>query len=108
TGIEIGLASNDKKNKSGKYMENKIETILNQFKLESVDKQVKYSSLLTIEEQIKNEKNKVFDFVFKYNDITYCVETNFFNGGGSKINSEADRFIALNKYIKNNTNMRFI
>lgn len=102
-GTEVGLTSSDKKNKSGKVMTYFLQKILDKHKIK-YEKEVKSKNIFKIE--IK--ESKTFDFVFWKNDITFCLETNFFNGGGSKINSETERFIALNESLKNHENVKFI
>jgi DNA adenine methylase len=103
-GIEIGLGSNDKKNKTGKYMENLISKILTEYKINFLQ-QARYSNYISLE---KDQDDKVFDFVFSVNNMTYCVETNFFNAGGSKLNSETARFVALNETFSKFDNLKFV
>ncbi|WP_348602634.1 DpnII family type II restriction endonuclease [Mesomycoplasma hyopneumoniae] len=87
-GIEVGLSSNDKKNKSGKFMEFQVENLLKKYQI-TYKKQEKITEL-----------KKLFDFVFMLNQKVFVVETNFFNSSGSKFNSEIERFKALAEKAK--------
>lgn len=102
-GLEVGLTSNDKKNKSGNYMVEQISSILEKKEI-NFRKEVSYNEVLNQE----LDDDKRFDFVFEYEGKKYCLECNFFNSSGSKINSEAKRFIALNEGFKKYKNIKFI
>lgn len=54
------------------------------------------------------EKNKKFDFVVEHNEMTYFIETNFFNNSGSKIDAEAHRLIEISKNINKSDKYRFL
>lgn len=98
-GIEVGLGSNAHKNKSGKWSSEIFEQILLDRKIKfykEIDSKEIFNWNLLIDKKFDKLKDKRFDFVFKYNEIIYLTELNYFNGGGSKINSESKRFIDLN------------
>jgi DNA adenine methylase len=73
-GLEVGLDTHVRKNRTGKIMENAIEKLLIDYKVD-YKKQVPY---------FFNNK-KVLDFSLKIEDKIYYCETNFFNSPGSKI-----------------------
>ncbi|MDE8282461.1 DpnII family type II restriction endonuclease [Erysipelothrix rhusiopathiae] len=102
-GLEVGLTSNDKKNLTGQWMGTQIEMIL---KNNGVDfeKEVSYESII----KAGRIKDKKFDYKFEKDDQTYCVEVNFFNTNGSKINSEAGRFIDLDNSFRDYDKTHFI
>lgn len=102
-GLEVGLSSNDKKNYTGTWMMNQIANLLKENDI-TFRKEVPYKEII----DANRIKDKTFDFVFNKDDVTYCLEVNFFNTSGSKINSEAERFIELNKELQNYEDIEFI
>lgn len=104
TGVETGLDSNGRKNRGGHLMENLVEKFIvkagfkrgfNYFKEmyihEIVDKWE--IDLSAISNQGKMEKR--FDFVVKTENMIYGIETNFYSGGGSKLNETARSYKTL-------------
>ena len=98
TGVEVGLDSNGRKNRGGHLMENLVEDYLKKAGLvKGVDyfKEMYISDiekkwaidLSNISNQGKAEKR--FDFVVKKGATIYGIETNFYTGGGSKLNETA-------------------
>ena len=98
TGVEVGLDSNGRKNRGGHLMENLVEDYLQKaglvkgtdyFKEMYIsDIEKKWSiDLSNISNQGKSEKR--FDFVVKKGATIYGIETNFYTGGGSKLNETA-------------------
>ncbi|MCE5096566.1 DpnII family type II restriction endonuclease [Staphylococcus devriesei] len=102
-GLEVGLSSNDKKNYTGTWMTNQIANMLKNYDI-AFRKEVPYKEIINA----NRIKDKTFDFVFTLDEITYCIEVNFFNTSGSKINSEAERFIELNKELQNYEDIEFV
>lgn len=98
TGVETGLDSNARKNRGGHLMEDLVETYL---KRAGLVKGVSYYKEMYIKEiegkwgidlsAISNQgkAEKRFDFVIKRDDMIYGIETNFYSGGGSKLNETA-------------------
>ena len=113
TGVEVGLDSNGRKNRGGHLMENLVESHLSIAGLQrrySEGKKplvgdpheirVYYKELYTSQIQqfwdidlseISNSGTveKRFDFVVHTADCIYGIETNFYAGGGSKLNETA-------------------
>jgi len=98
TGVEAGLDSNGRKNRGGKAMENVVEAYIqkagftkdnNYFKeMKTDDIELKWGlDLSSLSNQGKTVKR--FDFVVKTNNMVYGIETNFYTGGGSKLNETA-------------------
>lgn len=98
TGVEVGLDSNGRKNRGGHLMENLVEGYLQKAGLvKGVDyfKEMYISDmekrwnldLSNISNTGKTEKR--FDFVVKTENTVYGIETNFYTGGGSKLNETA-------------------
>jgi type II restriction enzyme len=94
TGVETGLDSNGRKNRGGHLMENIVEEYLNDCNVDYYKEMYlseienKWSiNLSKISNQGKSEKR--FDFVVKTQNTIYGIETNFYTGGGSKLNETA-------------------
>lgn len=104
TGVETGLDSNGRKNRGGHLMEDLVESFIqkagfvkgvNYFK-EMYIHQItdKWNiDLSAISNQGKMEKR--FDFVIKTPNMIYGIETNFYGGGGSKLNETARSYKTL-------------
>lgn len=104
TGVETGLDSNSRKNRGGHLMEDLVEDFIKKagfikgatyFK-EMYIHQISSKwgiDLSAISNQGKMEKR--FDFVVKTPAMIYCVETNFYGGGGSKLNETARSYKTL-------------
>lgn len=86
-GIETGLDSNARKNRSGKIMEATIGKLLAKHGF-AYREQVGSSEWKNLTE-VLGEDEKVFDFVFEAKGTTYLCEVNFYSGGGSKLNEVA-------------------
>lgn len=98
TGVETGLDANGRKNRGGHLMEDLVESYIvkagyikekNYFKeMYIFDIVAKWGiDLSAISNQGKAEKR--FDFVIKTEKCIYGIETNFYTGGGSKLNETA-------------------
>lgn len=104
TGVETGLDSNGRKNRGGHLMENLVESYIikagfkkdvNYFKedyISNIEKRFNID-LSAISNQGKAEKR--FDFVVKTDNMIYAIETNFYTGGGSKLNETARSYKTL-------------
>ncbi len=104
TGVETGLDSNGRKNRGGHLMEDLVESFIQKAGfVKGVDyfKEMYISQitdmwgidLSAISNQGKTEKR--FDFVIKTDSKIYGVETNFYSGGGSKLNETARSYKTL-------------
>ncbi len=104
TGVETGLDSNGRKNRGGHLMEDLVESFIkragfvmgkNYFKEMYIHEiSEKWGiDLSAISNQGKMEKR--FDFVIKTNNQIYVIETNFYGGGGSKLNETARSYKTL-------------
>lgn len=106
-GIETGLDSNARKNRSGVLMESLVAEI---FKANGIVaypqvNSKKISSDLSI---ALGKDNKVFDFMINAKGMTYLVEVNFFCGGGSKLNEVARSFTRVATSINNVPGFKFV
>ena len=104
TGVETGLDSNGRKNRGGHLMENLVESFIvkagyvkdqNYFKEMYIHEITEKwgIDLSAISNQGKSEKR--FDFVIKTENMVYGIETNFYTGGGSKLNETARSYKQL-------------
>ncbi len=98
TGVEVGLDSNGRKNRGGHLMEDLVESYLKKSGLVRDVNYFKEMYISEIEEKwgidLSNISNqgkaeKRFDFVVKKDYMIYGIETNFYTGGGSKLNETA-------------------
>ena len=86
-GIETGLDTNARKNRSGHIMENTVAQI---FKDNNIKyRQEIYSSEWQAITDVLGDDEKRFDFVIETETKTYLIEVNFYSGGGSKLNEVA-------------------
>lgn len=117
TGVETGLDSNGRKNRGGDIMENLVEGYLQQagfqinktyFKEMEVSKiSDKWNiDLSAVSHQGRTEKR--FDFVVKTKDNLYGIETNFYTGGGSKLNETARSYKNLALEARTVPNFYFV
>lgn len=98
TGVETGLDSNGRKNRGGHLMENLVETFIVKAGYVKGENYFKEMYIHEITEKwgidlsaISNsgKAEKRFDFVIKTTTTIYGIETNFYTGGGSKLNETA-------------------
>lgn len=104
TGVETGLDSNGRKNRGGHLMENLVENYIKRAgfrKNETYFKEM-YISEISSKWNIdlsnisnKGKMEKRFDFVLKTSSMIYAIETNFYSGGGSKLNETARSYKTL-------------
>ena len=104
TGVETGLDTNGRKNRTGHAMENLVESFIQKsgfIKNETYFKEMKthqisekwHINLSAISNDEKTEKK--FDFVVKTDSMIYGIEVNFYNSGGSKLNETARSYKTL-------------
>ena len=86
-GVETGLDSNARKNRSGHVMENVVAEI---FSNNGIDYRTEvYSSEWVKMTQALGDDEKRFDFVIETPQNNYLIEVNFYSSGGSKLNEVA-------------------
>ena len=86
-GVETGLDSNARKNRSGHVMENMVAEIFNENAIPY--RTEVYSSEWPAITDALGDDEKHFDFVVETADKTYLIEVNFYSGGDSKLNEVA-------------------
>ena len=86
-GVETGLDSNARKNRSGHVMENVVAEI---FENNGIDYRTEvYSNEWAEMTKALGDDEKRFDFVVETPQKIYLIEVNFYSGGGSKLNEVA-------------------
>ncbi len=116
TGIEVGMDSNARKNRTGTAMENKVESYLIRvpniiFHKEMNKDGIKKEFNIDIDELLEGNSfkaNKRFDFVVKTENTLYLIETNFYSSSGSKLNETARSFKMLGQELKFAQGIKFI
>ncbi len=92
-GVEVGLDSNARKNRSGKAMERTLANIFQQAKL-NYQEQVSINDFTDLKQTFGTDIKKC-DFVICNPTKTYFVECNFYTSGGSKLNETARSYEEL-------------
>ncbi len=105
-GIETGLDSNARKNRSGHVMEGMVAKILSKHNIPY--RQEVYSSEWTKITEVLGDDEKRFDFVVETSDKTYLIEVNFYSGGGSKLNEVARSYSDIAPKINSVPGFEFV
>ncbi|UUX33549.1 type II restriction endonuclease [Fundicoccus culcitae] len=115
-GVEVGLDSNARKNRSGTMMEKIVDNYVTK-----TGKSLGFDAMTQATPSIIKSKwnidipvdksNRRFDNAI-YNNrthICYLIETNYYGGGGSKLKAVAGEFSDLNSFLKqSNENIKFV
>ena len=105
-GIETGLDSNARKNRSGHLMEGIVADI---FKKNNIKfRQEVYSKEWLELQNVLGDDEKRFDFVIETTAKTYLIEVNFYSGGGSKLNEVARSYSDLSPKINSVQGFEFV
>lgn len=105
-GIETGLDTNARKNRSGHVME---ATIARTFDNKGIIyRQEVYSSEWPSISQVLGDDEKRFDFVIQTLQKTYLIEVNFYSGGGSKLNEVARSYSDIAPKINSVPGFEFV
>lgn len=115
-GVEVGLESNGRKNRGGRLMEMLVENYIVKAGLtegETYFKEMPLSDICRkwgVDMSALNGKkaDKRFDFVIKGRHTVYGIETNFYTGGGSKLNETARSYKTLALEAKDIRGFEFI
>ena len=105
-GIETGLDSNARKNRSGHLMEGVVADI---FKKNNIKfRQEVYSKEWLELQNVLGDDEKRFDFVIETTAKTYLIEVNFYSGGGSKLNEVARAYTDIAPKINSVQGFEFV
>ena len=105
-GIETGLDSNARKNRSGHVMENMVAKIFNDNNL--TFRQEVYSTEWANLQKVLGDDEKRFDFVIETSSMIYLIEVNFYSSGGSKLNEVARSYSDLAPKINSVKGFEFV
>jgi type II restriction enzyme len=104
-GVEVGLDTNARKNRGGDNMSKAVSRIFDKSK---VFYKIEVNSTEFPEITSLGADIKRFDFAIKTRVKTYLIETNFYNGGGSKLNEVARSYSDLAPKINQYANFEFV
>ena len=105
-GIETGLDSNARKNRSGHVMEGMVARIFDKSGIKY--RQEVYSSEWPEISGVLGDDEKRFDFVIESSGKTYLIEVNFYSGGGSKLNEVARSYSEIAPKINSVPGFEFV
>ena len=105
-GIETGLDSNARKNRSGHVMERMVASILKENGIKF--RQEVYSTEWSNLQRVLGDDEKRFDFVIQTPKKTYLIEVNFYSGGGSKLNEVARSYSDIAPKINSVPGFEFV
>lgn len=105
-GIETGLDSNARKNRSGHLMETHVEEV---FKRNGIkyEKEVLSSEWPPIAAVLGSDKKR-FDFAVNTASTTFLVEVNFYSKGGSKLNEVARAYSEIGLKVNSVDGFEFV
>ena len=105
-GIETGLDSNARKNRSGHVMENMVARLFDRHGVQY--RQEVFSSEWPDITKVLGDDEKRFDFVIETVSKTYLIEVNFYSGGGSKLNEVARSYSDIAPKINSVPGFEFV
>lgn len=105
-GIETGLETNARKNRSGHVMENAVANIFNKAGVSF--RQEVYSREWPAITEVLGDDEKRFDFVVEASSKVYLIEVNFYSGGGSKLNEVARSYSDIAPKINSVEGFEFV
>ena len=117
TGVEVGMDTNGRKNRTGHSMEAIVQQYLEQEGYVMGETMFKEIYQNEIEERfnvdlsaITNEgtTQKRFDYVIKSSKIIYLIEVNFYATGGSKLNETARSYKMITEETRNIPDVEFM
>jgi type II restriction enzyme len=107
-GVEVGLDTNARKNRTGNLMEDIIEKFIKKFSDKNKLEFITQATNIKIQNNWKFEisvdrYDRVFDFAIynKKNNKIYLIETNYYSGTGSKLKATAGEYKDLYAFLKN-------
>ena len=104
-GVEVGLDTNARKNRSGKLM---AETVAKVFREAGIEFEEEVNSTVFKDLNALGKDLKRFDFVVRTKKSIFLIDTNFYNDGGSKPNEVARSYSDIAPKINANKNYEFV
>lgn len=105
-GVEVGLDTNARKNRSGRMMAACVREMLTDVGL-PFEEEVESSLLVELQNALGTDVKR-FDFVVSVPRSTYVIETNFYTGGGSKLNEVARSYVDLARSVNSVRGYEFV
>ncbi|MBQ7448550.1 MAG: type II restriction endonuclease [Paludibacteraceae bacterium] len=105
-GVETGLDTNARKNRSGDITETLVARILSNAGI-TYREQVSSHEFPAIS-SVLGADQKVFDFVVSAATKTYLIEVNFYSGGGSKLNEVARSYTDVAPKVNGVSGFEFV
>lgn len=105
-GVEVGLDTNARKNRSGTAMENLTETYVKGICERHGYKYIAQATASKIKQEFckdvtTDKSDREFDFAVDTGRMLYLIEVNYYASGGSKLKSVSGEFSSLFDLIKN-------
>lgn len=105
-GVETGLDTNARKNRSGYITETLVARFFDNAGI-AYKKQVSSSNYPLIAKVLGTDQ-KIFDFAIETHNKIYLIEVNFYSGGGSKLNEVARSYTELAPKINSVEGFEFV
>lgn len=107
-GVEVGLDTNARKNRSGTAMENLTEVyvkaICEKYGFQYLAQATAHKIKEVFGKEVNTDKaERHFDFAVDTGKMLYLMEVNYYGGGGSKLKSVAGEFSSLFELVKNDS-----
>lgn len=109
-GVEVGLDSNGRKNRSGTTMEMIVEKYVKKtceeigFKYMTQASHIQIKSHWDIDVPVDKSSRRFDVAVFDpYRRKLFLIETNYYGGGGSKLKSVSGEFVTLHQFLTSNS-----
>lgn len=114
-GVEVGLDSNARKNRSGTIMEQLVEKYVSKtcqrqnlvYLTQATPKQIKRLWNIDVPADKSQRRFDVAIYSSKKNHL-WLIEANYYGGGGSKLKSVSGEFIELSQFVSQKENISFI
>lgn len=105
-GVETGLDSNGRKNRSGEFTETLVANLFTKAAI-TYREQVSSREFPAIS-SVLGADQKVFDFMVQAHGTTYLIEVNFYSGGGSKLNEVARSYTDVAPKVNSVSGFEFV
>jgi type II restriction enzyme len=104
-GVEAGIDSNGRKNRSGQAMENIVDIFIDDLCAKKSYVYLKGGSTKKVKQCFLHDvpvdkANRIYDFVINTGKELYIIETNFYGGGGSKLKATVGEYKKLHETLK--------
>lgn len=104
-GVEVGLDSNGRKNRGGTSMERIVNNLVSPICSKNKFDYIPQATATDIQSRWRipmklDTADRSFDFAVKTPAHLFLVETNYYNGGGSKLKATAGEYTGLYRLLK--------